>query len=145
MEILYEIATGGIVSCGTAIIEIVYSETGIGGISVNSSATQNIKRDFKHEASSGIRMFGHALCKKTYIRYHQYQIGSILFAKHKAIRGVYEKIAIKRIKFPNRYVNLYVDTFNGLWNENELIPYESAVVLVDRYIERRNAWLEEIS
>jgi len=99
--------------------------------------------NFTYEASGGIKLFGCSDYCLIHLRYYKYAIGSILFSKRKAINGVYEKIAIKDVRFPNSYVNLYVDTFNGLWNENELIPYLTAIELVEIYIDRRNAWAEE--
>lgn len=99
--------------------------------------------DFTYEATGGIQLFGCSSYTLTHLRYYKYREGSILFSKQKAIKGVYEKIAIKKVLFPTQYVNLYVDTFNGLWNEDELVSYQTAVSLVQNYIERRNAEYEE--
>ena len=99
--------------------------------------------NFTYEATGGIQIFGCSAYKLIHFRYYQYRIGSLLFSKQKARRGIYEKIAVKDVKFPNAYVNLYVDTFNGLWTEDELVSYENAVILVEQYIDRRNAWFEE--
>ena len=95
--------------------------------------------DFTYEASGGVEVFGCSGYELIYFRYYKYRVGSILFSKDKANIGIYEKIAIKDVRFPTPFVNLYVDTFNGLWNEDELIPYETAQPLVKQYIEKRNA------
>lgn len=99
--------------------------------------------DFTYEASGGIQVFGCASYKLVWFRRYRYRIGSIVFDKHKALKGIYEKVAIKDVRFPNPYVDLYVDTFNGLWNENELVSYETATEIIEEYILIRNAQLEE--
>ena len=100
--------------------------------------------DFSYDTIGGFEIFGCSDYNLTHLRYYQYSIGSILFVKKKALKGVYEKIAIKEVRFPKDYVNLYVDTFNALWNENELVSYETAVDLINAYIQRRNSSIEEL-
>lgn len=99
--------------------------------------------DFTYQASGGIEIFGCSGYSLRYLRRYRYREGSILFSKQKAMKGVYEKIAIKNVRFPNEFVNLYVDTLNGFWNEDEIIPYETAKILVEDYIIRRNEMIEQ--
>jgi len=99
--------------------------------------------DFVYEATGGIKLFGCSSYSLGILRYFKYRIGSILFSKQKAMRGIYEKIAIKKVLFPTEYVNLYMDTFNGLWNEDEIVSYETAVSLVEHYVLIRNAQYED--
>jgi hypothetical protein len=89
--------------------------------------------DYTYQATGGIQMIGCSSYKLIHFRHYKYRIGSILFSKEKAMRGIYEKIAVKSVRFPNPYVNLYVDTFNALWNEDEIVSYETAVGLVKEY------------
>lgn len=99
--------------------------------------------DFSYNSTGGIEIIGCANYNLIHLRHYQHSIGSILFSKSKASKGFYEKVAIKDVKFPQEYINLYVDTFNALWNENELVSYETAVDLINAYIIRRNHYIEQ--
>lgn len=99
--------------------------------------------DYTYEATGGIKIIGCAEYKLINFWYYKYAVGSILFSRKKALRGVYEKIAIKKVRFVDAYSPIYTDTYNGTWNENELIPYSIAVGLVEDYIILRNAQAEE--
>ena len=68
-----------------------------------------------------------------------FSAGDILFNIKKARRGVLEKVVVKttrvvanRRTFGAKRV-LYTDTLNGLWNEDELVPYQQAVALAEAY------------
>jgi hypothetical protein len=71
-----------------------------------------------------------------------FDIGDIVYAEAKARRGVLEKIVIKAIRpvaarrTHPRDVVLYVDTFNGLWNERDLVTRDEAELLVEEYRQR---------
>ena len=92
--------------------------------------------DFTYEATGGIEIFGCSTYNAE-ITYHPiFQIGDILYSKEKAMHGIYEEIAVKKILFPTY---LYVDTFNALWNQRELVTYEVATALIEQYILIRNA------
>ena len=66
-------------------------------------------------------------------------IGDTLYNVAKARRGVLEKVVVKSIRtiLTRRTLaagkTLYVDTFNGLWNEWDLVPLGKAVSLVVAY------------
>ncbi len=66
-------------------------------------------------------------------------IGDTVYNVQKARRGVLEKVMIKSIRAVTsrrtRGVNrvLYVDTFNGLWNERDLVPFGTAMALAEVY------------
>ena len=51
----------------------------------------------------------------------------VLYNKEKLANGIIEKIVIKKRLFPRRddpnaaYLVLYQDTFNALWNEDDLV------------------------
>lgn len=69
--------------------------------------------------------------------------GSILFAKHKALKGIMEKVAIKRVilnasaKTGYSVVPIYQDTLNSLWNEKDLLTEPDAKALAIQYWEKR--------
>ncbi len=100
--------------------------------------------DFSYTASGSISLGGCASYKMAIYLYFQYQIGSFVFSKEKALKGVYETIVIKKVEFPN-YNILYTDTYNALWSENELVPYSQAKILVDNYFEWRDETLKQLA
>jgi hypothetical protein len=95
-------------------------------------------------ASGGAVITGCALLKFYDIIVTQYGTGDILYNLKKAKHGTLEKIVIKypRLanlkKSQNQITIIYVDTFNGLWNENELIPLSQAVQYAEDY------WLQAL-
>lgn len=69
----------------------------------------------------------------------EFPVGSKVYRKDKAKKGILEAIVIKKI---NRvivhgyfYVINYVDTFNGVWIEGELVSHEEAKTLAIAYWE----------
>lgn len=99
-----------------------------------------------YEATGGIRLQGCAGIQLAAFLYYDYEIGSIVFNRHKAARGIYEKVAIKDVRFPElpqrqrrkimNYASmqpLYIDTFNAYWNEYDLVSYDQAKVLVENF------------
>jgi len=71
-----------------------------------------------------------------------YSIGSILYSCPNARKGKLESVAIKKILPRSGYV-LYVDTFNRIWNENDLCEEANARELVITYWETLEAELLE--
>lgn len=74
---------------------------------------------------------------------------SVVYIKPKAIRGILEKIAVKRVILNNKnnfYAPIYQDSLNSLYNESELISELEAINYVEDYIEKRkNMFGESIS
>ena len=61
-----------------------------------------------------------------------YEVGDILYEKKKAQKGILRKHCIKKVKTRNIYdAVLYVDTFNSIFGEADLITYAEAVILAD--------------
>jgi hypothetical protein len=69
-----------------------------------------------------------------------YGPGDIVYSRLKAMRGTLEKVVIKQQKLIknkrtyNRFVVMYIDTLNGLWNEWDLIELEEAKLLAEDYL-----------
>lgn len=67
------------------------------------------------------------------------------YVKQKAIKGIIEKVVIKQVilqrspKTYNQIVWLYKDTFNGLWNESDLLTHQEALDLATAYLEKKEA------
>lgn len=69
----------------------------------------------------------------------KFGIGNSLYVKEKANMGKLEKITIRRIHFfDNGYVKNYVDTYNRVWMENEIIEKNKAIELAISYYEKIN-------
>ena len=91
---------------------------------------------------------------------YNYAVGSIVYNINKAKIGILNAVAIKKVriinsmptpvnnnKIPSIYepigdrhtTILYQDTYNGLWNEDELCSEQEATDLAIAYLERRQA------
>ncbi len=71
---------------------------------------------------------------------YRYAEGSILYDCHKARKGVLYVVVIKSVKLITnnktfgKTIPLYTDTFNALWNENELCTEGDAKILARAYL-----------
>ena len=82
--------------------------------------------------------------------YWRYAVNSIVFSKLAALKGKYERVAIKEVIFTDQsnmcracnYTPMYKDSYNSLWDEQELVPYSEAVELVDNYYLRIEALIQ---
>lgn len=78
---------------------------------------------------------------------YQFAQGSVVYSIKKAREGILEAIAIKKVLIKNPYNNygsvfvLYQDTYNGLWNEEDLCNQAQAVSLATTYLEEQEALL----
>jgi hypothetical protein len=90
-----------------------------------------------YQASGEMYLGGCAgvLFKKRY--FVRFVVGSRLYVKRKAIAGELEKVVIKRVNqvFPRDYEGMampetnYVDVFNRVWMEDELVTQQDGVDL----------------
>lgn len=68
-----------------------------------------------------------------------YGAGDVVYNVYKARKGILERLVIKRVKTVNSaktmglFTVMYVDTFNALWNERDLVPYSTAKSLAEAY------------
>jgi hypothetical protein len=102
---------------------------------------------FEYESQIKIRIVGCAgvsLEKRYIVKFIE---GSRAFVRKKAILGTLESIVIKKVrrlmpKSPSRYgiqaQIMYTDTFNRIWDEDELISHEDAVDLAMIYWQNIN-------
>ncbi len=74
-------------------------------------------------------------------QYHiAYAAGDIAYNVNKARKGVLEKIVIKQARFFQNKKTLgafsviYVDTFNALWNERDLVGHAQAKSLAEYFL-----------
>lgn len=84
----------------------------------------------------------------SYIRFINalFDIGDVLYNVNAARRGRLEKVVIKAKKIANPAktqgtdVVLYIDTLNGLWNEDDLVSYSDAQLAIANYLADQEAW-----
>jgi len=98
---------------------------------------------FSYNGSGAVAIGGCASYDKyVYVEY-KWPLNSLLFSKDKARKGIMELVAIKRMFVNNNTktqwqpVKIYQDTYNGLWNERDLIEEEEARELAIAYWEKR--------
>lgn len=104
--------------------------------------------NFTYVASGSVTLGGCSVYRASEYLYFAFGIGSIVYSKAKAAKGIYEKVVIKKVHFPNSHIDpttnllicincnlapLYTDTFNALWNEGDLVSFSQARILVDNY------------
>lgn len=90
------------------------------------------------QASGGIRVVGCASVDATAIYLVKFDLGSKVYVKKKAFRGMLDPVVIKkinRVELTRPFVTgvgavvNYVDTFNRVWIEDELVNQETALDL----------------
>jgi hypothetical protein len=105
--------------------------------------------DYEHVSTGTVRLGGTAdfVVVNNYIV--TYSIGSVVYLRAKAMRGILKKVAIKNVfLFPSKinafsaglagkcnFNPLYLDTWNSYHNERDLCGYEEAVALAEEYLE----------
>lgn len=114
--------------------------------------------NYTYTATGSIRLGGCSGYR--WVKHYRFafDIGSTVFLKPKAMKGVFEKVVIKDVRFPRktdptrrllcRFCELYpiyVDTLNALFNEEELVTWEEAVELVTAYEEKLRNDLEQLA
>jgi hypothetical protein len=92
--------------------------------------------------SGGVEVKSCSLIRYIQQVYTKYFARDILYNIHAARKGKLEKIVLKErlvSNFKRTYGRLnvvYKDTYNGLWNESDLIEYADAYALAQAYFEK---------
>jgi hypothetical protein len=97
--------------------------------------------NYNYIAGGSIHLGGCSDYKSWAYVYWRYAINSIVFSKPAALKGKYEVVAIKEVVFTPQsnmcracnYTPMYKDSYNALWDEQELVPYSEAVDIIDNY------------
>ncbi len=91
---------------------------------------------FEYIGSGGVRVGG---CAITAYYIADFPIGTVVYLRAKALKGVLHKIAIKEAlqsglnrNFGGRIL-LYKDTLNSIYGVDELVTYDEAVALIEAY------------
>lgn len=93
---------------------------------------------FSYTGSGTINLYGCGLYRKKINVYYKWAEHSILFSKEKAKKGKLEEIYIKTVllnRSYNQIIPIYKDSYNSLWNEEDLVDANEAVVLIQEYID----------
>lgn len=93
-----------------------------------------------YTASGTLKLKGNSITCSSNRVFIKYSIGDFVFIKEKALKGILEKICIKKHYIDvkkNPYLIKYQDTFNRAWLEYELIPHKEAVDLSIAYYEKK--------
>lgn len=96
---------------------------------------------FSETGNGGSTTGGCALITYCKIYVTAFGPGDIVYNVHKAKRGIMEKIVIKKQKIIDRsktnglFAVMYIDTFNALWNEWDLVSHSQAITLATSYYE----------
>jgi len=105
---------------------------------------------FNETSAGGALTTGCAII--TYVDVHQtlFAARDIVFNIDKAKRGILEKVVIKKVRIINglltsgQFEVMYVDTYNALWNEWDLVSHATALALATAYYGDVLADLDEI-
>lgn len=113
-----------------------------------------------------IKLGGCGLYTHYNLFYLKFKVGSIVYSRPKALKGIVEKIVIKKIRLFQqslqkqirnpaiefstiedsfRYPPLYIDTLNGYHNEEDLCSSEEVVQIIDNYLSRKKEILEGLN
>lgn len=97
--------------------------------------------EYTETGSGGLIWMGRSVVSTRHLFLVEYGVGDIVYNKHAAMKGVMEKIVVKDV-IPTkqrmtayRYVVLFKDTLNGLWNEGDLVPYDVAKQYAEEYLD----------
>ena len=94
---------------------------------------------FNYTSDGKIKFNGCSAVSKSENFLSKYQKGDRVWLYYKAKKGILESIVIKELRILggafsyNKVVSIYVDTYNFLYNEDELIPLSLALELKNEY------------
>ena len=99
---------------------------------------------FYYDCSGTVNISGCSRIGKNIYIFYKWGERSVVYIKPKAIRGILEKIAIRKVILNNKngkYIPIYQDSLNSLYNESELISEIEARNYVQDYIDRQKDML----
>lgn len=101
---------------------------------------------YSYLSSGSINVAGCSRIEKDIFVLYKWGERSIVYFKPKAVKGIIEKIAVKRVilnYIKGQFRPIYIDTLNSLYNEEELIGEYEARSLVQTYIDNERFKLAE--
>ncbi len=128
--------------------------TAEGGINIDGSGTVNEATYVYTVDVDTIEICGKSIYSNSIFIYTRYGPGNIVFNKKKALKGIVEKICIKKVfirDIPRSYsyngvgvYPMYKDTLNGIWFEEDIVDQATALALIDFYLESQGIELSNI-
>ena len=103
-----------------------------------------------YTGSGGIRIGGCAGTKYIFTLTFRFAEGSIVYFCAAARKGRLEKVAIKKVNLVNnkktfgKVVPIYKDTFNSLYNEDELCTEREAITLAMQFYQSQADTAQEL-
>lgn len=93
----------------------------------------------EYVSTGSLKLKGYSLTCFSIVRHLKYSIGDFVFIKEKAIKGIVDRVCIKKYFITSFEFDItkYQDTFNRIWFENELIPHQEAVDLSILFYEKK--------
>jgi hypothetical protein len=85
--------------------------------------------DYSYQSSGFVKFFGCPIILIRRLYPSKFSVGEILYVLRKARLGILEKVAVKKVNLNlhgNEASFIYKDTFNSLYNEEELCRYIEA-------------------
>lgn len=101
----------------------------------------SVRYDFYHEAVGSLRLCSTTSFSKNKLTTIKFKPRDTVWSRAKAMVGILEKITIKTVLFSSVTI-MYKDTYNTLWNENELVDETDATALAIAYWEYVQAKIE---
>lgn len=101
---------------------------------------------YSYLSSGSINIAGCSRIEKKIFVLYKWGERSIVCFKPKAIKGIIEKIAVKRVVLnyiKGQFRPIYIDTLNSLYNEEELIGEYEANSLAQTYIDNERLKISE--
>lgn len=98
-----------------------------------------------YTASGGAKTGGCAGVKVSRFIPTSFQVNDNAYVRDSALKGIIEKVVVKEIIVTkngftyNQYLVKYKDTFNRLYIEGDLLDEYHALLLIEAYLERRQA------
>lgn len=100
---------------------------------------------FNHDSSGSLRLRSCTTARLRKFITTRWKAGDTLWVRAKAVKGLLRTVSIKRVRIASTVktgsavLPLYIDSYNGLWNETDLIDRDTAVALATAYYERQLA------
>jgi len=102
--------------------------------------------NFSYVGGGKVNFYGCFKYRKFIGHKHKYNVGDILYYLPKAEKGKLEKIVVKKVhvvRFIETYGQpkfLYIDTYNSIYNEYDLVYEGEALLIAKTYYEIQAEW-----
>jgi hypothetical protein len=105
---------------------------------------------FEYTSGGGIGLGGCGGRRVTLYRHFRFGPGDTVYLCYRAIRGVLERVTIKRINIvqnertAGQIIPLYVDTYNSIYNEDDLCTEAQAIAKANYFYNKQLVEIDEL-